>query len=49
MPAHVKYAKRAFNMLTLLTKNVTYFSLVSLFINRNFSLRIQTDDIISPQ
>ena len=56
MPVHVEYAKGTFNVLALLTKTAMYFSLLhryskyylfSFFINRNFSLRIHTADIIS--
>ena len=54
MPANLEWAKRTFNVLALLTKNYNFFGtlllgilLVSLFINRNVSLRIHTADIIS--
>ena len=55
MPVHVECAKRTFNVLALSTKNCNVFSLghcysnacFSIFINRNFSLRIHTTDIIS--
>ena len=56
MPVHVEYAKRTLNVLALLTKNCNVFSLrdrysnttcFSIFINRNFSPRIHTTDIIS--
>ena len=56
MSVHVECTKRTFNALALLTKNCNVFSLghcysntscFSIFINRNFSLRIHAADIIS--
>ena len=53
---HVECAKHTFNVLALLTKNSHVFSLgrrysnttcFSIFMNRNFSRRIHTADIIS--
>ena len=51
--AHVEYAKRTFNVLALLTENCNVFGhryseycLFSLFINKSFSLRILSADII---
>ena len=57
MTAHIECAKGTFKILTLLTENCNLFSLghryseyylFSLFINRSFSLKIYTADIISP-
>ena len=56
MPVHVECAKRTFNVLALSTKNCNVFSLghrysntscFFIFIDRKFSLRIYTADIIS--
>ena len=56
MHVHVECAKCTFNVLALLTRNRNVFSLghqysnttcFSIFINRNFSPRIHTADIIS--
>ena len=55
MTVHVECAKRAFNVLVLSLKNCNVFSLehsysntfcFSIFMNRNFSIRIHTADII---
>ena len=56
MPVHVECVKRTFIVLALPTKNCNVFSLghrysdtfcLSIFIDRNLSLRIYTADIIS--
>ena len=56
MPIHVEGAKRTFSVFVLLTKNCNVFSpghrnynatRFSIFINRTFSPRIHTADIIS--